>query len=203
MVGFQKPDGKPKSRVLGTFIIASIIYIILGVFMVFHPAKVEAALCYAFGILMTIYGAVNIISFFVNKDSDNNLFLELVFGVLSAAFGVFTMFSPTSVINILFIVIGVIIIIDGVMNMKRSFYLKDFGVRRWYVFLILSAIAVVSGILTIAFREALGNALIIILGITLIYEGISGLVIMFQISRNKKRVERKLMMIDADFDDRD
>ena len=188
---------------VGAFIIASIVYIILGVFMVTHPAKVEATLCYAFGILMTIFGVINVISFFINKDSDSNLFFELVFGVLSCAFGVFTLVSPTSVINILFIVIGVIIIIDGIMNVKRSFYLKDFGERYWFVFLIISAVSILAGILTIVFRQPLGSLLIVILGINLIYEGISGLVIMFRISQNKKRVERKMMMIDADFDDKD
>ena len=36
-----------------------------------------------------------------------------------------------------------------------------------------------------------------------IYEGISGLVIMFRISRNKKRVEKNLMMINVDYTDND
>ncbi len=189
MLGRKSGDGKEKRSVLGTFIIASIIYIILGIFMVTHPAKVEATLCFAFGILMTIYGAVNVISFFINKDNDENL--------------VFTLITPTSVINILFIVIGVIIIIDGIMNVKRSFHLKDFGEKYWHVFLIISAVAVLMGILTIVFREPLGGALIIMLGILLIYEGISGLVIMFRISRNKKRVEKNLMMINVDYTDND
>lgn len=196
-------EGEIRKPPVAPFVIASIIYIILGIFMVSHPAKVEATLCYAFGILMTIFGVINVISFFINKDSDNNLFFELVFGVLSCAFGVFTLFSPTSVINILFIVIGVIIIIDGIMNLKRSFYLKDFGERYWLVFFIISAVSVLAGILTIVFREPLGSFLIVVLGINLIYEGVSGLVIMFRISQNKKRVERKMMMIDADFNDRD
>lgn len=196
-------EGEIRKPTVAPFVIASIIYIILGIFMVSHPAKVEATLCYAFGILMTIFGVINVISFFINKDSDNNLFFELVFGVLSCAFGVFTLFSPTSVINILFIVIGVIIIIDGIMNLKRSFYLKDFGERYWLVFFIISAVSVLAGILTIVFREPLGSFLIVVLGINLIYEGVSGLVIMFRISQNKKRAERKMMMIDADFNDRD
>ncbi len=203
MFGNNNPGNKPRRRVLGTYIIASVIYIILGVFMVLRPSKVETALCYTFGILMTIYGAVNIISFFVNKEEKSNLLLELIFGVLSAAFGVFTLFSPASVINILFIVIGAVIIIDGIINIKRSFWLKNFGERRWYVFLIISFISVLAGILTIIFRKNLGGALVIVLGINLIFEGIAGLVIMFRISRNKKRVERNIMTLNADYEDRD
>ena len=199
----RHPEDRPRRNLLGSFIIASIVYIILGVYMVMHPEKVEHTLCYAFGILLTIYGAINIISFLINKDSDENLFFELVFGVIAAAFGVFTLFTPDTIINILLVIIGVIIIIDGIMNLKRSFHLRDFGVRKWYVFFIFAAVSVAAGLITIIFHDTLRNVLIIMLGINLIYEGILGLIIMFQISRNKRRVERNLMMINADYKDRD
>ncbi len=199
----RHPEDRPRRNLLGSFIIASIVYIILGVYMVMHPEKVEHTLCYAFGILLTIYGAINIISFLINKDSDENLFFELVFGVIAAAFGVFTLFTPDTIINILLVIIGVIIIIDGVMNLKRSFHLRDFGVRKWYVFFIFAAVSVAAGLITIIFHDTLRDVLIIMLGINLIYEGILGLIIMFQISCNKRRVERNLMMINADYKDRD
>lgn len=199
----RHPEDRPRRNLLGSFIIASIVYIILGVYMVMHPEKVEHTLCYAFGILLTIYGAINIISFLINKDSDENLFFELVFGVIAAAFGVFTLFTPDTIINILLVIIGVIIIIDGVMNLKRSFHLRDFGVRKWYVFFIFAAVSVAAGLITIIFHDSLRDVLIIMLGINLIYEGILGLIIMFQISCNKRRVERNLMMINADYKDRD
>lgn len=200
----RKPDGNPPRRNMpGTFIIAAIIYIIFGVYTVMHPAKVEATICYAFGIILTIYGAINVISFFINKDSDENMVLELIIGAVAAAFGVFTLFSPDTIKNILLVSISVIIIIDGVMNLKRSFILRDFGVNRWYAFLIIACLAITLGIITIVFKEALGAALIIMLGISLIYEGVSSLSILFLIWRCKKRVEKSIMKLDADYEDRD
>lgn len=196
-------DERIKRNTPGSFIIASIVYIVLGVFMVMHPGKVENTLCIGFGVLLTIYGVINVISFFLNRNSDDNLFFELVFGVIAAAFGIYTLFNPTTVIKILLIIVGVIIIIDGAINLKRSFHLREFGVKKWYFYLLLSAISIVMGIITIVFREPLGEALVIVLGVTLIYQGITSLIILFQISRNKKRVEHNLMMIDADYTDRD
>lgn len=64
----RKPDGKPPRNMPGTFIIAAIIYIIFGIYTVMHPAKVEATICYAFGIILTIYGAINVIAFFINRN---------------------------------------------------------------------------------------------------------------------------------------
>ena len=191
-----------KKNMLGTFIVASLAYIILGIFMVMHPGKVEVAICYAFGIILTIYGAINIISFFLNKDSDENLFLELVFGVIAAAFGIFTLFSPNLIQNILLISIGVIVIIDAIMNVKRSFHLKTLEMEKWWIFLIVSCISVLIGLMTIILRDALGGALIILLGINLIYEGIAGLVILFLVSHFKKKITKELAMIDAEYEDR-
>ena len=198
----KKKNTRPENQngnLLGTFIIASIVYIVLGIFMVMHPGKVETGICIAFGIVLTIYGVINVISFFINKDSDENLFLELVIGVFAAAFGVFTLFVPTLIQDILLISIGIIVIIDGIMNIKRSFSLKAAGVKKWWIFTAVSGLSVLAGLLTIIFRESLGELLIIILGINLIYEGISGLVILFMVSRAKKNTE--LMVIEAEFEE--
>lgn len=199
----DRPRGRAWMKLPATYIIASIIYIIFGVYTVMHPAKVEATICYAFGIILTIYGVINVIAFFFNKDSDENLIPELIIGGICVVFGIFTLFSPDTIKNILLVSISVIIIIDGVMNIKRSFWLKDFGMDKWYVLLIISCIAVVLGIVTIVFKEALGTALMIMLGIALIYEGVNGLMIMFLISRNKKRFERNMMMVNAAYEDKD
>lgn len=199
----DRPRGRAWMKLPATYIVASIIYIIFGVYTVLHPAKVEATICYAFGIILAIYGAINVIAFFFNKDSDENLIPELIIGGVCVVFGIFTLFSPDTIKNILLVAISVIIIIDGVMNIKRSFWLKDYGMKKWYVLLIFSCITVVLGVVTIVFKEALGTALMIMLGVSLIYEGVNGLIIMFLINRFRKRVERNLMMINAAYEDKD
>ena len=66
-----------KRNMLGTFVIAAIAYIVLGVFMVVKSQAVADGINVVFGVVMLVFGVVNIIAFFLNKDSDENLFLEL------------------------------------------------------------------------------------------------------------------------------
>lgn len=184
-----------KRSMLGTFIIAAISYIVLGVFMVIHPDITASSLRIMFGVIMLIYGIVNLVSFFLNKDTEENLFLELASAVVAIALGIFVLVADAALINsILFYTMGVIIIIDGLVNAKRAFNLKSMGMKKWYIFLITSAISVIAGILCIVFKDILASVIVVIIGCVLIYEGIASLITMFMVSRMKKKVEKELAL---------
>lgn len=105
----------------------SLAYIVLGIVTVVFPQKVLDVLCYALGGAMTVYGLFNIISFFV--DREGGMYFELVIGVISTGFGIFALFSPTSIAAIINIPIGIIIIVDSIMDMKHSLTLRSLGMR--------------------------------------------------------------------------
>ncbi len=185
-----------KRSMLGTFIIASIAYIVLGVFMVVNSQKIADGINIVFGIVMLIYGIINIITFFLNKDTEENLFLELALGVIALGLGIFALCAPDIIQRIVFYTIGAIVIIDSLVDMKRSFNLKSMGFNRWYVLLIIAAIGVVLGILSIVFYMNMGNAIVMFIGISLIYEGIASLITMLLVSRTKKKVEKELALVE-------
>lgn len=185
-----------KRSMLGTFIIASIAYIVLGVFMVVNSQKIADGINIVFGIVMLIYGIINIITFFLNKDTEEKLFLELALGVIALGLGIFALCAPDIIQRIVFYTIGAIIIIDSLVDMKRSFNLKSMGFNRWYVLLIIAAIGVVLGILSIVFYMNMGNAIVMFIGISLIYEGIASLITMLLVSRTKKKVEKELALVE-------
>lgn len=100
-----------------TAIIASLAYLVLGFIMMLFPSSISNVLCYSLGIVLTIYGLFNIISFFTNKEM--GLYFELCVGVIATAFGIFTLFSPNIIVNIIFVTIGIIVIIDSLMDIKH------------------------------------------------------------------------------------
>lgn len=181
---------------LGTFIVASIAYIVLGLFMVRDPNAVKNGLYLVFGISILLYGIINTVSFFINKDNEENLFLELAFGVIACAVGIFSLVSPGIINGILLQVIVIVLVIDGAVNIKRSFNLKAYGMTRWYIFLITAAITVVAGILSIILYSAIENAIVVIMGIILIYEGVSSLVTMITVARYKRKITKQLALIE-------
>lgn len=181
-----------------TAVIASLAYLVLGFIMMLFPSSISNVLCYTLGIVLTVYGLFNIISFFINKEF--GLYFELIVGVVATAFGIFTLFSPSIIVNIIFVTIGIIIIIDSLMDIKHSFQLKALGMKYWWICTAVSVSVIILGLCTIFFPSFFGDFLIFLLGIIMVYEGISGLSIVGLFSHySKKRKSGK--MIDADATD--
>lgn len=195
------PNEFPKSNkraMLGTFLMASIAYIVLGVFMVAKPQAVANGLNDVFGVVMLIYGVINIIAFFLNKDSEENLFLELAMGVIAIGLGIFALVAQDLMQQILFYVIGGVLIIDALVNIKRSVNLRMIGFPRWGFFLIAAILGTVLGIVCIIFYSAMGKTIVILFGISLIYEGIASLLTIFIDSRVRKRFKQTMIRYEQD-----
>lgn len=179
-----------------TAIIASLAYLVLGFIMMLFPSSISSVLCYTLGIVLTVYGLFNIISFFINKEY--GLYFELIIGVLATAFGIFTIFSPRIIVDIIFVTIGIIIIIDSLMDIKHSFQLKALGMKYWWICTAVSVSVIILGLCTIFFPTFFGDFLIFLLGIIMIYEGILGLSIIGLFSHYSKRCkDNKMIDVDA------
>lgn len=193
----EKP--RPNKRaILGNFVIASIAYIVLGVFMVIKSQAVANGINDVFGVIMLIYGVINIIVFFINKDADENLFLELATGVIAIGLGVFSLVAQDLMQQILFYAIGGVLLIDALVNIKRAVNLRYLGFPRWNIFLIAAIIGVLLGILCIIFYTVIPQSVVVFFGVSLIYEGVSSLIILILDARVRKRISNDLARIERD-----
>ena len=182
-------------------IISSLSYLVLGFIMIFMPDTVGNTLSYVLGIVLTIYGLFNIISFFTNKEE--NKYLELIIGIIATAFGIFTLFSPGIIAKIIFVFFGIIIVLDSLMDVKNSFQLKALGMKKWWVCFLVSIAVIILGLCTIFLSGFFRDFLIIIIGIIIIYEGVSGLVIIGLMGHYAKKVNKNNQIITVDAVDRD
>lgn len=192
-------EHKKKKNPAATMMMTSLAYIVLGIVTVVFPQKMVDALCYALGGTMTVYGLFNIISFFVDRDS--GMYFELVIGVISTGFGIFALFSPDSLQTIINIPIGIVIIVDSIMDIKHSLTLRSLGMKKWWISFIISIAVIIFILVTIFFKNIFGALLMIALGIALIYEGVSGFSLIILLSRYHKEYDRNQRMIDAEATD--
>ena len=189
----KQPPRSNKRAMLGTFLMASIAYIVLGIFMVAKPQAVADGLNDVFGVVMLIYGIITIIAFFLNKDSEENLFLELATGVIAIGLGIFSLLSQDLMQKILFYVIGGVLIIDALVNIKRAVNLRMIGFPRWGFFLIAAIIGTLLGVVCIIFYSAVGKTIVVLFGISLIYEGAVSLLTIFFDARTRKKIKRSII----------
>ena len=127
------------------------------------------------GTLMIGFGAVRLLGYF-SKDSLQLAFqFDLQFGILLIVMGVITLMKPDDMMNFLCISMGVCILADCLFKARIAMDAKRFGIREWWLTMGMAVITGVIGLL-LAFRPSNAlHAIIILLGVSLLSDGILNL----------------------------
>lgn len=176
-----------------SFIVTALAFVALGLVLIIWPDTSMNVLCYLVGGALTLYGGFNVLSFLFSRD--RTFTFELVIGVITAAIGIFSLFSPNSIRDILSIILGLVIIIDSLIGIKRAFTLRELGLEPWWIGLVLSVAAAFLGAMFMINKEMFGQALLIAVGAVLLYQGVSDLVSIIHISVLGKRLKKNLNAI--------
>lgn len=181
------------NKAISTAIISALAYIVLGFVMIFYPDKVSIALCYTLGGALTVYGLFNLITYFTTRQASFGF--EMIVGIAATAFGVFFLISPQSILGMIAAILGILIIVDSAIDIKRAFQLKALGLKYWWISFLVSALIIIFAIMTIIFPTFFADIIMIILGIALVYEGISGLTLIATIGHFAKKISKDAKII--------
>lgn len=172
-----------------SFLMAAILYIVLGLVLLLWPKTSQDLICFAFGLLLLIYGIITIISFFVHDSRLGTFRFELILGIIAAAAGIFFLFQPGFIQAVIPVVLGIYIIIDGLLNLKRALELRSLGYGHWWVVLLLSLISAGLGVLVLCKPIFLEHILTMVIGGVFVYNGLSDLWAIFKVSRAAKEFQ--------------
>ena len=151
------------------------------------------------GVLMIVSGLVRMAGYF-SRDLYRLAFqYDLPFGLLLTALGVLVLFNPEGLMTFVCITSGVCILADGLFKMQMSFDAKRFGLNRWWLILLCAILAGVCGLLLILRPVEGAQAIMILFGITLLFEGIMN--ILTAITAVKIIKTQKPDIIDVEYTD--
>ena len=168
--------------VKNSFLLSAAVSIILGIVLIVYPVKTSLLICYIAGALLLFGGVVALIAsrgepFFFRYD----LFVALVL----ILFGCFVIFESDLVIAFIPVVIGIILLANGLLSIQKAFNLKKTGLEKWWLEFLLALLTII--ICTNPF-DAVATTNIFI-GICLVYSGISDLVTTYYMGRAKRRIK--------------
>lgn len=170
-----------------SFTLASIVYLVLGLILMLAPNTSRKLLCTIVGAGVTVYGVFNILSYVLDKGS-NAYTLELLIGILAAAFGIFALVNPGFLLNILIIALGLVIVVGSISGIKRAVNLRRFGFGQWWITLASACVTLLFALTIIFYPTLYGNALMMLIGLFLIVEAVSDLYSIHKLSRFSKNV---------------
>lgn len=179
------------------YIVISAVFCIVGILFIVLPEPAVRTIELFIGISMIVFGAVKLVGYF-SKDLYRLAFqYDFQFGILMLFLGIIALIKPGNVINFICISLGICILADCLFKAKIAFEAKQFGIREWWLTLVLAVITGIIGIvLTFRPSEAV-HAIMIMLGISLLAEGILNLSVACSLVKIVKH--QKPDVIDVDY----
>ena len=119
-------------------ILASVIFLVLGIILINHPEDTVKFVSYILGGLLIIFGMFRLGSYFGARDDFSYYDFNLTLGSLCLLLGiVIIVFGPT-IASIFGIIIGIWITLTSINRINLAFKLKASKIKYWYVCLIIA-----------------------------------------------------------------
>ena len=167
--------------------LAALVYLVLGVMLLFAPETARSFLCSAIALGVTAYGLLNILSFLMSRESGVYAF-DLCVGVCALAFGLFSLINRTFLLDFLFVALGLAGIVGGISSIRRALSLRSLGYPKLMFPLMPGILMLLLALSVTIAPDFYGDLMMMVIGLMLIVEAVSDLFSLRQLSRLTKNL---------------
>lgn len=162
----------------------SIIFVILGLILIFKPEETVQAIAYALGGIFILAGIYKIINYYLSKGKYNFYDYDLAYGLAACLIGIIAIICNTKISAVFRIIIGIWIIYSSFIRLDLSVKLKNLDSNIWIYSLILSITMLICGLYVIMNS----GAIIVTLGAIVIIYAIIDIIEDIIFIRNVKQI---------------
>lgn len=170
---------------LNISLIASIIYIVIGIVVIARPEATLSIVSKTIALLLILYGIVLTVISIRDIKEENTL----IFGVLAIVMGIALLIYPNSLSILISLGLGIWFISSSVTRMKFSVLVRDITEMNWLIILISSIITLIIGISFVFMPLASAVALTKVSGIMMIVYSVIDLFEIIIIKMHIKSIE--------------
>ncbi len=183
-------------RIKADLILSAVLCVVMGVVILFWPQKTIDLFCRVLASGLIIMGAVNLISYFTNRMAHP---FSGILGLVVLLVGVWIFMKPESIVSLIPIVIGVILVIHSLQDLKLALEIRGNHYEKWWGMLIAAAIGLIFGVLCIVKAFGIVTFAVRLIGVALLYDGISDLWIITMAVRTAKAVAEEARAVDVEY----
>lgn len=182
------------------YTISAALCALLGLVLLIWPGTTTQLVCMLLGSMLLLYGGLQVALYLINRERTILSQGMLVFGIVVAVIGLWILMRPEMIIMAVPVIVGVLIVIHGVHNVVQAIALHRDGYDRWWLALLFGALTVVFGGILIYNPFEVVETVVRMIGLFLIYDGISDIWILSRVFKVKRHREK---IIDAEYVDID
>lgn len=153
------------------YIIISSAICALGLIMIMLPDFSIRLAGTMMGVLLIVFGAVKIIGY-LSRDLYRLAFqYDLAFGILMVPLGLFAILHPEGAVDFFYIILGIVILADGLFKLQMSLDSRAFGIERWWVIFLLALFAGAVGCALMFQPTGAAQVATLLVGVALLAQG--------------------------------
>lgn len=172
-------------------ILAAVVTVGMGVLLVCWPDRSVDFLCLLLGAAVLVTGVIYILGWVARRKQGVPTFFVLP-GIILAGLGLWLMTGPGEVVLLIQIIFGAVLVFHGLVDLQSALVLLRQKWNRWWLDLLMAVLTVALGVLILANPFGTFRALIVLIGLSLVYDGVSDLVLIWRVSKAVRRKEREL-----------
>ena len=171
---------------MGTFVegmkknyfISAILTIALGAVLVIWPDWSGRILCYLLGAALILMGGIQLIVCIRAERIGFYSKFSMLMNIILILLGVWVCIRPDTVLSLVPVIIGIVMLIHGCMDLQFTMDIKHAGSGKSWIALIFALVTLTLGVFLVMHPFLAFEITMLIIGIGLLYDGISDLVLM-------------------------
>ena len=158
-------------------LILNLVFIVLGAAIIMNPAGTVVTVLRIAGLVLLVMGIVGILTYLKADPIDRN-FGRMVIAVVEAVAGLVFLVTPRFIVSVFPLIMGVVVLAAGLYNLYQAYKLKQAGYDHWKTGMAMPVLTTILGIVIICNPFSTAMLLMRVIGIVLIYKGITGLIML-------------------------
>ncbi len=166
--------------------IYSIFYIVIGIVLLLFPETTAATICYVAG-SFGITGGIIMVGIYLFRDAGKNAYRnDFVGGLLAILIGIFVICRVELVLGLIPFILGIAIMVSGFIKLQSCIDIRKMSYGDGLILFILALVNVVWGIILIINPFKTSIVLFVLIGIGLVFSGISDIFANLYLSKKTK-----------------
>lgn len=163
---------------------------VVGLVLLIWPGTSTQMVCMVLGSVLLVYGVVRIVLYL--KAKERTLYQQgmLLLGIILSVIGAWILLKPEMIIAAVPVIIGIIISMHGLHNIVQGLQLKKMDYDKWWVAFVLGVVTLLFGGILIYNPFRVVNTVVRVIGVFLIYDGISRIWIASRVFKSRKEADK-------------
>lgn len=172
--------------------VSSLITLILGIVLIVWPDLSGALMCYMLGGALILMGVIQLLIYLRGNREELASRFKMMMGIILALLGIWICVKPDIVLGLIPAVLGIVLIMHAIQDLSYAIEIKNAGAERWWVALIATLITFALGIFLVLHPFFAFKMAMIYIGIGLVYNGISDLVLVILAGYYKRAADKRI-----------